>query len=177
VHPSPPARAPKWKLAVEPSSTGGHCNPPKKDTPHPKTKKKLQRDGRRGTITIKSNPMPTRWVTHKLENNNTKEVLPLLWRFWTPHHASQPWDLTKDWESFGPGNLVLKATGIWSQDFCRTKGNRDFSLGEHKQSLACTKTLRKGAVTPQETEPKLPSSVGGSPVEAVGRGSPQEQGN
>ena len=31
-----------------------------------------------GTITIKSNPIPTVWVTHKLENNNTKEVLPLL---------------------------------------------------------------------------------------------------
>ena len=91
---SPPARAPKWKLAVGPSSTGGHCNPPKKDTPRPKTKRKLQWDGRRGTITIKSNPIPTSWVTHKLENNNTKEVLPLLWRFWTPCQYSHPWDLT-----------------------------------------------------------------------------------
>ena len=38
----------------------------------------------------------------------------------------------------------------------------------------CThqETQRKGAVTPQETEPKLPASVGGCPVEAwVGRGS------
>ena len=32
----------------------------------------------------------THWmVTHKLENN-TNEVLPLLWRFWAPHQASQP---------------------------------------------------------------------------------------
>ena len=42
-----------------------------------------------------SNPIPTGWVTHKLENNNTKEVLPLLWRFWIPHQASRPGDLTK----------------------------------------------------------------------------------
>ena len=44
------------------------------------------------------------------------------------------------------------------------------------QSLACTKTQRKGAVTPGEIEPKLPASVGGSPVEAsVGKGSSQNQ--
>ena len=33
--------------------------------------------GRRGTVTIKSNPMPAGWVTHRLENN-IKEFLPLL---------------------------------------------------------------------------------------------------
>ena len=36
---------------------------------------------RRGTIMIKSNPIPVRWVTHNLENNYTTEVLPLLCRF------------------------------------------------------------------------------------------------
>ena len=70
---SPPTRAPKLQLLVEKPSTG--CwNPPKikkKDTPHPKTKKKPKQDGKRGTIMIKSNP-------HKLKNNNTKEVLSLL---------------------------------------------------------------------------------------------------
>jgi len=36
------------------------------------------------------------------------------------------------------------------------------------------KTRRKGAVIPQETEAKLPASVGGSPVEVwLGGGSPQ----
>ena len=53
-------------------------NPPKKDTSYPKTKKKPQQDGRKGTIMIKSNLISAVWVTHKLENNNTKEVLPLL---------------------------------------------------------------------------------------------------
>ena len=78
---SPPVRAPKSQLAVEQPSTTGCWNLPKKkkkDTPHPKTKMKLQKEGRRGTITIKLNPIPTGWVIHKLENKNTKEVLPLL---------------------------------------------------------------------------------------------------
>ena len=67
----------------------------KKDTPHPKTKKRPQWDSRRGTIMIKSNPKPAGSVTHKLENNNTKVVLLLLCRFRTPHQASKPGDLTK----------------------------------------------------------------------------------
>ena len=48
----------------------------KKDTLYPKTKKKPQQDSRRGAIMIKSNPIPPRWVTQKLENNDTTEVLP-----------------------------------------------------------------------------------------------------
>ena len=62
----------------------------KKDTLQPKTKERPQWDGRRGTITIKSNPITTGWVTHKLENNYTTAVHPLEWRFWTPCQASQP---------------------------------------------------------------------------------------
>jgi len=45
VHSSPPGRAPKLQLAVEQPLTGGRWKPPpkkKKDTPCPKTKKKLQ---------------------------------------------------------------------------------------------------------------------------------------
>ena len=55
-----PVTAPKLKLAVEKPSTRGCCNPSKKDTLHPKTKKKPQQDGRRGIVTIKSNLIP--WV-------------------------------------------------------------------------------------------------------------------
>ena len=47
---------------------------------------------RRNIIMIKSNPIPARWVTHKLETNNTEEILSLLWRFWAPHQASQTED-------------------------------------------------------------------------------------
>ena len=71
-------RASKSQLAGEQPLTGDTETHQKKDTPHSKTKKKPQRDGMRGTNTIKSNPMPAEWVTHNLENNNTKEVLPLL---------------------------------------------------------------------------------------------------
>ena len=44
--------------------------------PHPKTKKNTQQDSRRGTITIKSNPVPPGWIIYKLENN-IKDVRPL----------------------------------------------------------------------------------------------------
>ena len=73
----------------------GCWNPPKKDSPHQKTEMKPQQDGWRNTIVVKSNPIPAR-VTHRLENNNTKEVLTLLWRFWTPCQVSQPGDPTRE---------------------------------------------------------------------------------
>ena len=37
MHCSPPAKAPKSKLAIEQASTGGHWSPPKRDSPCPKT--------------------------------------------------------------------------------------------------------------------------------------------
>ena len=36
-------------------------------------------------------------MTRRLENNNTKEVLTLLWRFWTPCQTFKPRDPTKGW--------------------------------------------------------------------------------
>ena len=74
----PPVRTPKLQLAVEQPLTGGQWNPQKEDTPCSDTRKNPQWDGRRGTISIKSKLKLPGWVTHKLENNNTKEVLPLL---------------------------------------------------------------------------------------------------
>ena len=61
----------------------------KKDTPHSKTKQKPQWDGRRGAITIKSNPITAGWVTHRLQNTYTTEVHPLEWRLWDPCQPSQ----------------------------------------------------------------------------------------
>ena len=63
THSSPPAKAPRLQLAVEQPSAGENWNPSKKDSLHPKTKKKPQRGGRRGTITIQSNPISSGWVT------------------------------------------------------------------------------------------------------------------
>ena len=75
---SPPVRAPKLQLAVEQPLMGGCWNTPKKDSPCPKTKKKLQEDGRNGRIMIKSNSIPAGWVNYRWESSNTKEVLALL---------------------------------------------------------------------------------------------------
>ena len=53
-------------------------------------------------------------------------------------------------------------------------GKQGLQFWRAQKNLACTKTQRKGAVTSQEIEPKLPVSVGGSPVEMwVSSGSPQ----
>ena len=127
---SSPVRAPELQLAVDQPSTAGHCNKLKKDTPHPKTKKKVQRDCRIGTVTTKSNPTSSGWATHELENNNTKEVgiYPRLWRFLVPGFPA--WGSNK-----GTGN----PQGIWlwrSVGFnYRTStclGEIDSSLGAHK---------------------------------------------
>ena len=45
-------------------------------------------------------------------------------------------------------------------------GETDSSLGGHKQNLAYTRTQGKGTVIPQETEPDLSASVGGSSMKA-----------
>ena len=126
--------------------------PIKKWYPCQKTKKP-QWDGRRGTIMIKSNPIPTGWVTHRPKNNNAKEVLELFWRFRTPHQAFQPGDLTK-------GLGIPRESGLECQQdliigFQRTEGNKDYSLGGHNQNFSHTKTQRRGAVTQQKIEPKL----------------------
>ena len=146
--------------------------PTKGGYPHPKTKEKPQYYGRRSAITKKSKPIPAGWATHKLENNNTKKLSHCWERFWAPHWASQPGDLAK---GLGiPRKSGCEGQKDLLQDFHKTRGNRDSTLRGHKQNLSCTRTQEKGAVTPQETEPDLPASVGGSPVKIwVSSGSPQ----
>ena len=51
--------------------------PKKKKYPASKNKqKKPQQPGKRGAIMIKSIPIPTRWATHKSENDYTTEIIP-----------------------------------------------------------------------------------------------------
>ena len=113
----------------------------KKDTPHPKTKDKPQWDGRRGAITIKSNPITAGWVTHKLENTYTTEVHPLE-RMFCPH-VGLPNLGVRQWEYKFLENQTLKASGIGLQDLDRTGGNRDSTLGGHTQSSVHTETQGK----------------------------------
>ena len=90
----------------------------------------------------------THQVGNKLENDNTKEIIPLSWRFWTPYQVSQPGDPTKGlgtpWES------ALEDQRIWLQDFHRTGGNRDSSLGGLNKTLPEPRLGGKE----QESEPK-----------------------
>ena len=59
---------PKSQLTIEPLNSDHqkkkNLEPTEKedDTLYLKTEKKPQKDGRRGTLTIKSNPIPTMWV-------------------------------------------------------------------------------------------------------------------
>ena len=129
-----------------------------------------------GAITIKSNPRPARWATHKLQNNNTKEVLPLLWWFWASCQASQPGDLTKglgiprESDLEGQQDLIIGLPQGWEK--------QRFYCWRAQTKFACTKTQGKGSVILQETEPDLTASVTGFPVEVrVGRGSPQVWGH
>ena len=125
--------------------------------------KKPQRDGRRGIIMMKSNPIPSGWMTHKLENNNTKEALPLLWTRW----ASQPIPKGTANSQIPQGIWSWRPAGLDYKTSTRLGETWDSSLGGHKQNFPHTKTQRKGA------------SVGGSPVEEVWvrRGSPQAWGH
>ena len=61
-------------------------------------------EGRRSAITIKSNPIPTRRVTYKLENNYTTDVLPLLWKFWA-QSGFPAWASSKGDSMQGPVGL------------------------------------------------------------------------
>ena len=66
------------------------------------------------------------------------------------------------------------------QDFDRTGGNRDPTLGGRTQNSAHIRTKGKdpGGVTPGETEPDLPASVGRSLAEDRGGSvSPWGQGH
>ena len=139
-------KTPKSQLTAKQPLTKKTLEPTKKDTLHPKTKKKPQQDGRRGAIVIKSNPVPARWANHKLEDNYTTEVIPQEWKFWAPIRFTSLGVWQQDEESLK--NLALKGSGVWSQDFHRTGGDGNSTLGGCTQSLMCTRTQRKKAVTP-----------------------------
>ena len=148
----------------------------KKDTPHAKTKEKPQWDGRRGAITIKSNPITAGgWLT------NWKTLIPQKSTHWSEGTESHVrllnlgvWQREEEFLE----NQTLKASGNWLKDFGRTGGNRDSTLGGHTQSSVHIGTQGKEQWPPGETEPDLPASVGGSPAEAGGGcGSPWGQGH
>ena len=50
------ARTPKSQLAAEQPSIGERWIPPRKDTPHPRTKEKPEQDGRMGETAFRIKP-------------------------------------------------------------------------------------------------------------------------
>ena len=87
-------------------------------------------------------------MTHKFQNNYTKEFLAKLRKFYGLQQISQPEDLAKGLRT--PREFDFR--GKW--DFYRTStGLGKQTLGGHKQNLVCTRIQEKGAVAPQETEP------------------------
>ena len=61
-----------------------------------------------------------------------------------------------------PENLTVKTSRTYRTS---TGLGKTETLGGHKQNLVHTRTLEKGAVTSQETDPNLPVSVQESPGE------------
>ena len=113
----------------------------KKDTPHPKTKEKPHWDSRRGTITIKSNPITAGWWL-----TNWRTLIPQKsthWREGSEPHVRLPNLEVRQWEEEFLEDQTLKGSGIWLQDFDRTGGNRDSTLGGHTQSSVLIRTQGK----------------------------------
>ena len=61
-------------------------------------------------------------------------------------------------------NLALRVSGVWRQEFQRTGGNRNSTLGgEHK--VSCTPGPREKSRDFLGFRARLPAGIGGSPVE------------
>ena len=58
-------------------------------------------------------------MTHKVQNNYTKEILALLRKFWDPQQISQPGDLAKglrtprEFDFGGQWDLITELTQDW----------------------------------------------------------------
>lgn len=98
-----------------------------------KTKRKPQRDNRRGAFAIKSNPIPTGQAIHELESTHIT-VSSTGGRVPSPTSGSSAWGL----QSGGSvsEHLAFQARGAWVQELHRTEGSRDTTLeGTHKVSM------------------------------------------
>ena len=100
-------------------------------------------------------------MTHKPQNNYTKEILALLRKCQDTQQISQPGDLEKglrtprDFDFGSQWDLIIELTRLGKH-----------ILGGYKQNLVCTRTQEKGAVIPQETHPELYVRVQEYPGEA-----------
>ena len=112
-------------------------------------------------------------MTHKLQNNYTKEILALLGKFLDLQQISESGDLAKELRrprEFDCGDqwgLITELTQLGKQ-----------TLGGHNQNRVLIRIQEKAAVIPQETDPDLPMSDRESLAEAwVSGGLLQAQGH
>ena len=123
---SSPGKTRKLQLTAEQLSTGECWIPPKKDSPHPRAKEKLQQDGRRSKITFRIKPIPTRDIQRAQTKPSMQQENPqrlsqtwlwvfacLLWKYGSAVAASlfHIWtilinDAVKFWPGKFPGMLT-----------------------------------------------------------------------
>lgn len=155
MHSSSSVRTTKLLLAVE-QPLMESSNPPKIDTPHPKTKKNTVRWQERCNHDD-SNPLPTMSVTHRLGNNNIKESSHTIVQVLKPTSGFMAWGSAQVPEI--PRLTACEASGVWFQAFQRTGKQRDSNLGGHKQILHIKTGKKKKAQ--EKTDPeeliKLPT--------------------
>ena len=118
----------------------------KKDTLHSKTKKKPQQYSRRSTILIKSNPIPAGWVTHKLENNYTREVLTWEWKPWAHVRVTR---LASDNGRRRPGGIWLwRPVGFDHRNSIGLE-EKETPFMEGAYKVSCTSGPRKKSSDPR----------------------------
>ena len=112
-----------------------------------KDKQKLQWDGRRNTIKIRSNPINAGWATRKLENNYTSKVHPQVWEFWAPCQAAQPQGLATK------GRAPRESGFEGQEDLITGMRETNSTLGQHPQGLLRTQGKKQWS---HEMRPDLP---------------------
>ena len=154
----------------------------KKDNPHPRTKEKSQKDGRRGEILFRIKPQTQqRWLegsnkTMCIQGDCTETELDLhLSVRMSPAEVQVSSGLPQ-----GQG-LWMQQTSVWHkpswsrllvtspkscQNLHRTGETDSWRV---QKNLVCTRTQEKGILTPKETDPDLLVGVQESPVEACWR--------
>lgn len=147
MHPSPPVRASQLQLAVEQPSKRKDAGTSPKWYPTSKTKKP-QQDGRR--------------INHDRIKSHTCQVSDLqTGKTIIPRSSCTLVICNTMSDTRGPDKGTGNPQGIWpwspvgfdyrSEDW----GKQRLQSYRAQTNFACTKTRRRGAVTSQETEPKL----------------------
>ena len=136
------------KITASCLTTSGQrmLEPTKADTQCPKTKKP-QQDGRRGEITIESNLIPTRCVTHKLEKKYYPSSSPTIVKV---HSPTSGFSARKSDKEKG------KPQGIWPWSWVGFDCRTSIGLGETETPLLESTSKALSAPWPGEWGEQCP---------------------